>query len=207
MIRDYLFDIGKVILDFDFGISAARLAPLSEVDGTEILPGMRSLMIGLETGALSTQQFAAQGMELIGFSGKADDFVHAFQDVFTVNAPMVNLIDELADAGSRLFLLSNTSDLHVTWFIPRYSVFQRFHGAAYSHEAGCMKPDPGIFRYAIERFGFAPEEVLFIDDSPANVAAAEELGFTGLVYDLRDHAGFLDRFRSLDSRRPRCGSC
>ena len=133
MIRHFVFDIGNVILTFDFGLSAARLAPLSRLPEAEILPALQPLQIDIETGRISTADFAVQGKELIGYSGSDDSFIHAFQDIFTVNEPIAALVDVLSGEGHPLYLLSNTSDLHVSWFTRQYEVFDRFHGAIYSH--------------------------------------------------------------------------
>jgi len=56
-------------------------------------------------------------------------------------------------------------------------VFGLLRGIVVSGEERLVKPDPAIFRVAIERFGFEPADVLFVDDSAANIATARELGF------------------------------
>lgn len=197
MIRHYIFDIGKVILTFDFGLSASRLAPWCRLPEAEILPALQSLQIGLETGRITTEEFVEAGGERIGYRGTPDAFVHAFQDIFTLNEPIDALVRGLSDAGLPLYLLSNTSELHVSWFTERYEVFGRFADAVYSHEAGCMKPDPEIYHHARTRFGIDPGESLYVDDLPANVEAARDAGFHSLVYDHTDHPAFLERFRDL----------
>jgi HAD superfamily hydrolase (TIGR01509 family) len=197
MISHFVFDIGKVTLKFDFGITAARLAPQCPLPESEILPALQPLQIDLETGRLDTNAFAEAGMELIGYSGERDTFVRAFQDIFTLNEPIAALIDELAAADQPLYLLSNTSELHVSWFTQQYGVFDRFRDAVYSHEAGCMKPDAEIFHHAVSRFGLDPAGTIYIDDLPANVAAAADIGFRALVYDHQDHADFRARFDAL----------
>ena len=188
MIRHFLFDIGNVILKFDFTLAAARIAGESEVDETEILPLLTPMHVDLETGRLSPDDFLRRAAETIGFSGSLDTLRLAFQEIFTLNAPLAEWVVELDEAGLPLYLLSNTSDLHVSHFTREYaSVFDRFHGAIYSHEAGCMKPDPAIFQQAIDAFEFDPSETLYLDDLADNVAAAKRAGFRALVYDHADH--------------------
>ena len=188
MIRHFLFDIGNVILKFDFSLAAARVARESEVDESEILPRLTPMHVDLETGRLSPDEFLRRAAETIGFSGSLDTLRLAFQEIFTLNAPLAEWIAELDEAGHPIYLLSNTSDLHVSHFTREYaSVFDRFHGAIYSHEAGCMKPDPAIFQQAIDAFGFDPAETLYLDDLPDNVEAAKRAGFRALVYDHADH--------------------
>ena len=49
-----------------------------------------------------------------------------------------------------------------------------------------MKPDTRIFELALQRFGIKAEETVFIDDNPKNVAAANALGITGIVFEGKD---------------------
>ena len=58
----------------------------------------------------------------------------------------------------------------------------RFDLLVWSYQLGVAKPDPAIYFFALERLGTRPEETLFLDDKPENVAAAVELGMRGLVF-------------------------
>lgn len=53
----------------------------------------------------------------------------------------------------------------------------------FSYEVGVVKPYPEIYQIAIERVGVKPEECVFTDDGPHNVAAAVEAGMQGIVYE------------------------
>ncbi len=199
MIRHYVFDIGNVILKFDFTQAASRVADRCDLEVGEILPAVQPMHEDLETGRMSADDFIAEAIRRIGFLGEADELRHAFQDIFTVNEPIAALIEELHEKGEPLYLLSNTSDLHVPFFTREYRVFDRFHDAVYSHVAGCMKPDPEIFRIAARQFDVDPGETLYLDDLPANVEAADAAGFRAMVYDHRDHQGFQSRYEELVS--------
>jgi epoxide hydrolase-like predicted phosphatase len=52
----------------------------------------------------------------------------------------------------------------------------------YSHEVGCMKPDPAIYRIACDRLGVAPEEALLLDDLQANVEGARAAGMQAITF-------------------------
>jgi putative hydrolase of the HAD superfamily len=58
----------------------------------------------------------------------------------------------------------------------------------YSHEVGVMKPDPAIYLIACRRLDVTPGEVVFLDDVPANVQAAAELGMTAITFLSTDQA-------------------
>jgi putative hydrolase of the HAD superfamily len=95
---------------------------------------------------------------------------------------------ELADYFSGLRPRYQTALLSNSWVGARREEEARFHFAAitdlivYSHESGCAKPDPRIFALTCERLGVAPAETVFLDDVPANVAAAQASGLRAILF-------------------------
>jgi putative hydrolase of the HAD superfamily len=84
----------------------------------------------------------------------------------------------------RLVLLSNTNVLHFAHFRAQLAhALDQFDALVTSHEVGVRKPAEGIFRHAQGVVGCAPQQVLFIDDMPTNVAAARAFGWQGVVYE------------------------
>lgn len=86
-------------------------------------------------------------------------------------------MEALAIRGVPQFALTNMWT--GTWpFVQSLSpAFRHLRDAVVSADEGLIKPDPRVFAIACERSGLAPEELLFIDDSAANIAAAADLGF------------------------------
>jgi HAD superfamily hydrolase (TIGR01509 family) len=86
-------------------------------------------------------------------------------------------VEALQARGVRQYALSNMS--RETWeaTFAMSPAFDRLDGRIISGLDGVMKPGPEIFQLACERFGFAPEEALFVDDGPKNIEAARALGF------------------------------
>jgi 2-haloacid dehalogenase len=97
--------------------------------------------------------------------------------------PTVAVLGELRDAGVRLFALSNWSAETFPIARPRYPFLEWFDGIVISGELKVTKPDPRIFRHLLERYGLDPAATVFIDDSIANVRAAEALGIVGLRFE------------------------
>ena len=94
----------------------------------------------------------------------------------------VEVLAELRDAGVRLVALSNWSAETFPVALERYPFLGWFEGIVISGEVGAAKPDERIFRALIERHGIEPAETVFVDDTVANVEAADELGFVGLRF-------------------------
>ena len=79
--------------------------------------------------------------------------------------------------GVRQYALTNMSHETEAATFAMSPAFDRLNGRIISGVAGVMKPDPAIFRLACARFGFAPADALFVDDSHHNIVAAQALGF------------------------------
>jgi 2-haloacid dehalogenase len=94
----------------------------------------------------------------------------------------VEVLDELRGTGVRLFALTNWSGETFPVARPRYPFLEWFEGIVVSGDERLIKPDPAIFEVLVERYGLEPATTLFIDDQPANVAAARELGFQALRF-------------------------
>lgn len=191
MLHAYLFDIGNVIITFDFSKATRKLAPFSKVAAEEALPLVATLTVELELGLLSPGAFIAAASEKIGYTGDADFFHRSFADIFELNLPMVEFIEARKAEGCPLYLLSNTNGIHVPFFEKTYPVFAYFDGRIYSHEVGLMKPDPQIYHVTRETLKLIPEETIYIDDLPANCDAGRAAGFLTVPYDHTRHDDFL----------------
>jgi 2-haloacid dehalogenase/putative hydrolase of the HAD superfamily len=88
-----------------------------------------------------------------------------------------SVIEDLAARDVPQFALTNMSSQ--TWpdVKAMSPVFRHFRAAVVSAEEGVIKPQPRIYEIALERTGLAPADLLFVDDSAANIAAAEAMGF------------------------------
>jgi putative hydrolase of the HAD superfamily len=82
----------------------------------------------------------------------------------------------------RTAIVSNSGDGARREEFRRYPLAGNFDPVIYSHEVGLAKPDPRIYLLLCQRLGLAPAEVAFLDDVPANVEAACELGIHGVLH-------------------------
>ena len=112
------------------------------------------------------------------------DLIRAYRTGFNASIPgpvagTHALVERLDAAGVPLFCITNFGDELWAGFRPGQPVFDRFRDIIVSGTEKCAKPDPAIFRLAIDRFGIDPAQSLFIDDVADNVASAERCGFIG----------------------------
>ncbi|RAK56999.1 HAD family hydrolase [Phenylobacterium deserti] len=79
--------------------------------------------------------------------------------------------------GLPQFGLTNLSSEVIGHMKSLSPAFDRLKGIVVSGDEKLVKPDPAIFQVAIDRFGFDPAEVLFVDDSAPNIETARQMGF------------------------------
>jgi len=96
----------------------------------------------------------------------------------SMDEAMLRLLRRLHADGVPTGLLSNS------WGggYPTELFGEMFDAVVISAEVGMRKPEPRIFLHAAEVLGLDPQECVFIDDIQANITAAEQIGFTGILH-------------------------
>jgi putative hydrolase of the HAD superfamily len=106
----------------------------------------------------------------------------AFYSGDVLNVELVACIDRLRTSGLRVGLLSNFStDLRA--MVAQQGLLRRFDALAISAELGVMKPDAAAYRAVLAMLVLEAQTCVFIDDVPANVAAAQAVGMHGIVFE------------------------
>jgi 2-haloacid dehalogenase len=98
----------------------------------------------------------------------------------------VTILADLKAAGLRCYALSNMEADRFAVRRRRYPFFELFDGCVISGAEGVVKPDPAIFDLLRTRYGLPPGRTVFIDDNPANVAAAAGLGLVAVEFSAPD---------------------
>ena len=176
MIKAVVFDLGKVLVDFDYGIAARALAARSRVPVEEVrhVIDQSQLLVTYETGKLATRVFYNQVCEATGFCGDIDEFGRLFGDIFTPVDEMIELHARLRAAGLATYIFSNTNELAVAHIRKTFPFFSNFDGYIYSFEEGAMKPSAVIYEAVERRAGCSGNSILYIDDRLENVATGRE---------------------------------
>ncbi len=185
MIRNIVFDMGQVLVRFDPGYFMTR-AGITDPGDRQLV--MNELFLSVEwaqmdAGTLTEE--TAEPLFLARFPERLKDTVKTL--LYSWAYPreqipgMEDLVRRLKDAGYGIYLLSNASVAqHEYW--PRFPVSRYFDGKLISCDVRRVKPMYEIYRAFTEKFGLKPEECLFIDDAPCNVAAAIACGWQGIVF-------------------------
>jgi FMN phosphatase YigB (HAD superfamily) len=194
-----LCDIGNVLVSFDFGIAARRLAERCGFPIESLLGRLEGIKGPFEAGEMDDRSFVKAAIEAMDFRGTGGEFESIWCEIFGENAAMEATLTPRAGKVP-MYLLSNTSGLHKDYLLRSFPIFRHFADGVYSYSARSSKPEEGIFRQAIERFDLEPALTLFVDDLEPNIATARRLGFETWLYDRHRHGEFervLARWRAL----------
>lgn len=180
-----VFDLGKVLLDFDYGIAVARIQRCSRLSLAELqtLINQSPLLLRYESNSLSTAQFFAEVQSASGFRGTLHEFREMFADIFKPIDPMVALHGRLRASGVRTYIFSNTNEIAVEHIRARFPFFNEFDGYILSYEHSAMKPDPALYAVVERISGRSGADLLYIDDRPENIETGLERGWQTILHE------------------------
>lgn len=185
-IKNLVFDLGGVILTLDRDQAVRRFLQIGLENANEMLDvyHQRGIFLQLENGELSQEEFYEALRKEAGKNLSVEEMDWAWLGFF-VDCPeyKLKMLEDLRAQGYKLYLLSNTNPIIMSWalspnFSPAGKTLADYFDKLYlSYQIGYTKPDPRIFQVMVDDAGILPEETLFIDDGLANVRAGQQLGF------------------------------
>ncbi len=174
-----VFDLGKVLVDFDYTIAARKIASKGKIMAEKIYQfiALSPLLFKYETGLITRQDFFKAVCDATGYCGDIEEFGSFFADIFTPIPAMVELHATLRKAGIPTYIFSNTNDLAITHIRHNFPFFNNFDGYILSYEVGSMKPDAKIYEALEKMAGKRGADVLYLDDRQENVDAGAARGW------------------------------
>jgi glucose-1-phosphatase len=181
----FLFDLGNTLIKLAYERVLENICRESTVKRDELIdileaPGSYRDM---ERGAVTFWEFYEFLCDKTGYRGSIRDFHELWGDFFNGTMPGIEELLERVRARYRVAFLSNSNEVHAE-LIPRKfsSLFERDDRFIFSHRVKVAKPDPEIFRRALDTIGALAHQVVFIDDLSENVAAARSLGMQAFQF-------------------------
>lgn len=133
------------------------------------------------TGRLPGDALRVELQRSLGGDVSASDFVTLWNCHFTLHTKMIERVERLVGTV-KLGLLSNTHDLHFEPLRKQLPVLEKFDALVLSYEEGRMKPDPELYRRALQRLDVRPERAAFFDDVQRYADGAKAVGIHGKLY-------------------------
>ena len=181
----FVFDLGKVLVDFDYSIAARKIAARStkQIGDLKHFLGSSPVLQQFEHGGLTREQFFAEIRQMTGFSGSLEEFVSDFADIFVPIPAMIELHAELRRRKFQTYIFSNTNDIAVEHIRRNFPFFKNFDGYIFSFEVGALKSDTKIYEAMEKLTGRSNAEIIYIDDRPENIETGKERGWKSILYE------------------------
>ena len=184
MHKAVIFDLGRVLVNFDFKRGYRALEGLCPYTAAEIPKRLSTcgLVEQFETGLIEPRDFVTQMSAVLDLAIDYDRFCQVWTSIFTETLVPEAMLEGLA-ARYRLLLLSNTNAIHFEGLRQTHTMFRHFHHLVLSYEVKAMKPHPRIFQAAVALAGCRPEECFYTDDIGDYVAAAQNRGIDAVRFE------------------------
>jgi 2-haloacid dehalogenase len=185
MVTAVVFDVGRVLYDWHPRFLYEKLIE----DAAERDAFLRDVLTtDWHFQHDAGRSFAETSAELIAVHPSHAEMIGHWGPRFLETIPgpvpgMPELVAELDAAGVPLFAITNFSgEFWRPFRAQEAAMFDGFRDIVVSGDEKLTKPDAAIYRLALTRFGLEPEEAVFVDDSPANVAGAQAVGMHALLF-------------------------
>lgn len=186
MIRNIVFDMGRVLLNYD---------PLKVcwqyTDSEEDVKRMDQALFSSPEWILLDNGLITEDEAMAIVKGRLEEdrlkemahqcMAHWHEYNISPKEGMGELVRDLKEKGYRIYLCSNASH-RLRVYQNEIPGIQLFDGILVSAEERLLKPDPAIYQRLFDKFSIAPEESYFIDDLKANIDGAKEAGMDGYCF-------------------------
>jgi len=179
-----VFDIGRVLFDWNLRHLYAKLiADPAELDWFLANVVTEDWHFQSDAGRAVADIVAERIAQFPAQAALIEAYAARFNETLPAEIPGTHaLVRRLAAAGVPLFALTNFGAEFFAGFRPTAPIFALFADVVVSGEEHCVKPDARIYEIAEARIGRRPERLFFIDDNPANVAAAAARGWRAHLF-------------------------
>lgn len=186
MIKNVVFDFGQVLIHFEPSYIVSGF--VTDPDDAELLESVlfdRFYWDQLDAGTISNDEILAHCAHRLPerLHGVARDILYGWSTRLPEMEGMSALVKDLKEQyGVKLFLLSNIS-VDFAEHASEFPVLSYMDGCVFSGVCKKVKPTAAIYAHLCETYGLDPAETVFVDDNAANIAAAQEFGITGYLFD------------------------
>jgi len=197
-IRNIVFDLGGVLLNINYQLTEQAFVQLGIRNFAELYSQAEQsdLFNKLETGKIEPADFRSEIRSLSGLK-LSDKQIDKAWNAMLLDMPKhrITMLKELKQSGYKLFLLSNTNEIHYNAYTKslkeKYDIDgleEFFNHSFFSHQIGMRKPDTETFKYVLEEAKINAAETIFIDDSIQHIKGARRANIKS--YLMKDEIGW-----------------
>lgn len=173
----FLFDLGKVLVDFDHRISAGKISGLTNKDADWLYNFFfeSKLTMAFDEGRVSAREFYRQIKQATGLAIGYEEFVSIWVSIFSEKKDVCEFAVGLKK-DYRVILISNVNVLQFEHIARKFPVISHMDEVILSYKVGAMKPDSKIYEAAIAASRTTPERIIYTDDRPELVEGGKAAG-------------------------------
>lgn len=189
MVKTFVFDLGNVLIPFDYSIMITKLNNVEPNLGNSYYNWYKNnyhYHRDFEKGLLSEDEFIKINLNALNNLIDADTFCKYYSEIFTENAQLTSLLPQLK-SKYKLVLLSNTNVIHKKYGWEKYNFLTYFDYLVLSYEVKSVKPEKEIYLFAQNIYNNAPNEIFYIDDIKEYINAAQALGWNTFHFDTQEN--------------------
>lgn len=182
--RVILFDLGRVLIDFDHNIAVKRIKNFCSLDEKEIFNLFfdSDITDRFERGVILSSDFFKEVKKMLKAEISYEEFIPIWNEIFTPHAGMYEVVESLKD-NYRLYLVSNINKLHFEYLQEKFADhFKFFNYIFLSYELGLRKPDLKIYKLIIDYINTRPQNIIYTDDRVELIDAAKKIGIDAFQF-------------------------
>jgi len=197
-IKAYVFDLGGVVLTHKKEVTLKILAKIFNKDLQEISNFYKTLEDDWVTGKIKDKEVVYRFKTRFSSNQSIDEILNTwekhYEKITKVNKEVLQLVDDLRTQGYKVYLLSDTTDLHHRLNLKR-DLFDHFDQVFASFIEGKRKTKTDFFEHFLEQTGLEPIECFFIDDRKENLKIARQVGMHSILFkNYQDLSNTLKRY-------------
>ncbi len=183
-IRNVVFDLGNVLVDFDPPAYLQRLGFNPETAAQLLVTVFSGAWQKGDAGDYLTVRDLRDSL-IKRHPAQKKALRRALRPdcvrMHVLRPDVADWLHALKRRGYRVYLLSNLAKYSHD-YVRGYPFFRDLDGGVFSYQERVCKPDERIYQILLERYALKAEETVFLDDSAANIAAANRCGIHGIVF-------------------------
>lgn len=181
MIKNVIFDLGNVLLNFEPKGYLKSKIPIEKIEVVYKSIFQSEEWVSLDRGTI-TEEEAKEN--IIDRNREFKEYIKiAFENWYDILTPVeknIRILEKLKQNKYKIYYLSNFHDLAFKYVTQKYDFFNKFDGGVVSYEEKMLKPECEIYERIIKKYNLNPKECVFVDDTKINVDAAIECGLHGI---------------------------
>ncbi len=182
--RNVIFDLGGVVFDWNPDHIVSRVQPVPELRAA-----LKAALFGhadwrlFDRGTLTEPELIERLQLRLGATRQeVEAILDAVRNSLVEKPETIKLMRALQEQGTPLYCLSNMPASIYTHLRQRHHFWDAFSGIVISGEVQMMKPEPEVFVHLLATFNLRAEESVFIDDLPANIESARQVGLHAIWF-------------------------